>query len=358
MHALIDWLSLSFNQEYHLPSPLTFKKLDIKTKHFEIIEEIYYFENRIFTIMREPLSKIFNKSLHILKVDNWLLYHEDLFTILEKFFIYNNIILVNISRLDICSDFNRFQNNLHPNNFINYYLKNRYLKNGIVHHKLEGSQRFKGNWHQVSEYLRFGKASSEVSSYLYNKSLEMKQVKFKQYIFNSWLSNNINTNEDVWRLEFSLHPYRLGVIDFITGERISINYDAIKNAHFIQRLYINLIYKYFEFRRNTHIINKSEMPRVDLFIMPQQSFIFDKTDGKHDSTRADKILINKCLATFADLRVFSKFRSLKYYETAETHAFNSELVKYFDKKSCALGISKNRVEAMKNELLINNNGAF
>ena len=61
------------------------------------------------------------------------------------------------------------------------------------------------------------KPESNVDTYLYNKTKEMQDKKYKPWIVEAWKRAGIDTSKDVWRLEFSLHNPRFIVRDNITG---------------------------------------------------------------------------------------------------------------------------------------------
>lgn len=187
--------------------------------------DIYLHDFRCATLYCEPRPGTMHPSVCMVKMANpilysarWIWYLNDILSALR--WDYNNI-----SRIDVCADFNTFYGNLDPREFIRRYMfsgvhsnitpsyyrvgGNKYETIGrkeVVSENFEGiSVNFSRH---VNEYLRFGKRSSGVATYLYNKSLELEQVKGKEYIRRLWHASGLADSRDtpVFRLEFSISP--------------------------------------------------------------------------------------------------------------------------------------------------------
>ena len=291
-----------------------------------------------------------NPDLCIIKFDNWLLYDNDKYQIFKKLTQFSPISNIKVSRIDICSDFNEFDNGYSVQTFFRLFMKNKYLKNNQPHYKLEAIQKKINTYQHHLEWLSFGSNTSNIKSYIYNKSLEMAQVKFKQWISDSWSQNGIDSAKDVYRLEFALHPGTIKLAHTETGDIFNITYFAIQQAEFINNLYVALIYKYFDFRLNDGSSKKCRMKRVKLFDLPEIIYLFTKDIANSESNRSDKILINKCLQTFNDLRNIDRNTSNDYKRIACTHATTENLILYYQKKLIILQ-SKQLAIKQNNKLL-------
>lgn len=185
---------------------------------------------KIATIYFDPRPSQMNRRLAMVKMANAILYSArwqwylcDLMDALS--WSFNNI-----SRIDVCCDFNYFSGNLDPREFIRRYLRsgewspvlpsyyrvggNKYETIGrkeIVSEVFEGMSR---NFSRhSSEYLRFGKRSSGVAVYLYNKTLELNQANTKKYIRKLWTKMGLTDTDEcpVFRLELSISPSAMNV---------------------------------------------------------------------------------------------------------------------------------------------------
>jgi len=205
-----DWLQIAckgnpvFNDSYQ------YKDENKRTKHFLKLIDCYNGIIKIATFEFQPSSKIIAPDICIIKFDNALLYQCNIYEFALRFINEHNLIFNNITRIDFCVDFNRMYNNLNPQCFIRRVVKNKLLSNMRSLCTLKGRQNHRFNW----EYLRYGSHKTLVSSYLYNKSKEMKDCIFKPYIYKSWQDEDLNLNVPVWRLEFTVRPSRFNFMPY------------------------------------------------------------------------------------------------------------------------------------------------
>lgn len=121
-----------------------------------------------------------------------------------------------ISRIDVCLDFIRFDSMDYPDKFVRRYLQGKYRKinQGKIH--VHGDD----TWHgQTYNSVSWGSKRSQVSTKLYNKSLELREVHDKPYIKQAWFESFLVAHPfdcyvldrkgkkhypNIWRLEFSI----------------------------------------------------------------------------------------------------------------------------------------------------------
>lgn len=143
-------------------------------------------------------------------------YLEDAAGILQQFLERYMYICNRISRLDICLDFERFDSGDYPAKFLQRYMSNKYSKinQGKVH--VNGTDRWDGrDWNSV----KWGADKSMVTTKLYNKTKELKEVRDKPYIRQAWFHSHLIDDwhamtrhgengavytPEIWRLEFSI----------------------------------------------------------------------------------------------------------------------------------------------------------
>ena len=187
-----------------------------------------------------------------------------------------------ISRVDICMDFLKFEDAQHlsPRAFIVNYLNGHLLKvgqnkirgvsEGTKVTEIEGCSfagRICGIGNRVNS-LKWGGKKCPVSTKLYNKSLEMREVKRKDYIIDQWVAAGLVTREyvterdgkkrlalmhdgkevDVWRLEYSI---KLGGSTFVEtkqGEIIDFNLSSVDTRDKMLSVFCALTNRYFDIR--------------------------------------------------------------------------------------------------------------
>lgn len=121
-----------------------------------------------------------------------------------------------ISRIDIALDFERFDYGDEPQKFVNRYLQGRYSKINQSNIRANGKDLWDGRfWNSLS----WGSQTSQVSTKLYNKTLELSERKDKPYIRQAWAAAGLVDDfieltkrkpdgtiykPSIWRLEFSI----------------------------------------------------------------------------------------------------------------------------------------------------------
>lgn len=179
----------------------------------------------ICTIMAEPRVGTLKKSMCLIKVANPLLYCARWCWFLQDVMGALGWKFHNISRLDLCADFNYFSGHLDPREFIRRFLRSGAYNPDEPSYVRVGSNKYTtigrkdvarqdvGGLSEVccshfSEYLRFGSRNSGVCVYLYNKTQELNDKFGKQYIRDCWHKSGLEDSEDcpVFRLELSILP--------------------------------------------------------------------------------------------------------------------------------------------------------
>lgn len=316
MAVVIDWLQVNATGRMTDSVAAQLELQPYSTRVFKSIYILKSFTEDIVTIACNPLSPVIPSDTHLIKFHNKLLYSTDLEQRIEYTLNYLGLTYKGLSRLDIAHDFNKFSNNLMPQNLICRFLSNQWLHVGKQGFKVFG----KGGVNQSFEYLRFGSNNSELAVYLYNKSVELQEVKDKPWIREFWSQLGLNQTSDVWRLEFSLKGNRLHYVDSQSGtiERLTIS--NVFDQTFLHHFYYSLVAKYFKFVRPETNSNVSRMKQVKLFDECYNRFDFIKLNDKKESDRSVKIFIKK-------LEEFNSIvRQIKKDNMAEDTTFGAGLV--------------------------------
>lgn len=155
------------------------------------------------------------ESTHI-RLCNRTCYMDDAANIMETFIQRHNYILMRISRIDICLDFEKFDFGDDPNKFLQRYVQGKYSKINQSQIALHGLDCWDGrHWNSA----KWGNPKSMVTTKLYNKTMELQQKSDKPYIRQAWFNSKLiddwhtcekyDKNEkpykpSIWRLEFSI----------------------------------------------------------------------------------------------------------------------------------------------------------
>lgn len=233
-----------------------------------------------------PRSSALKPNLVIVKLANRCLYEYDYIKLIKTINEGLNLEYNSLSRLDICADFYTFKY-ISPQELIRQFLQRKLRRFGKSKYVLHGNQ----DRLQEYEYLRFGSPTSDVVCYLYNKSLEMREVKHKPYIVRQWSQLSYNYEDitpapDVWRLEFRLNGDNIKTLCDDNGELNDLTLDALNNKTTLLQLYTALVGKFWRWARPTasKFIDCKEVAMFD----------FDKTQFIVQEQRDERQEVRKC----------------------------------------------------------------
>lgn len=181
--------------------------------------------NQMFTILqdgepwievrRSPKNPLMHPSACHLRLHNRTCYLDDAADIMQRFITVHRYLFQRVSRIDLCLDFVRFDDNTIPRVFMQRYMRGKFskLNQSTIHS--HGSDAWTGRvWNSVS----WGSPSSMISTKFYNKTLELYDPKTnsygKPYIRYAWLNNGLiddldrctlkGETQEIWRVEFSI----------------------------------------------------------------------------------------------------------------------------------------------------------
>lgn len=306
----IDWLQFSGFIDVKIFDLLTvngiykIERLNFGTKHFKEIIEVYDTRQnkRVSTITYKPHSDVLPKNIALIKFDNWLLYQNYLKNYVNDFINIFNIEFKNLSRVDICGDFNRLSyRQLKPQQFIKSFLSGKYLKL----RKSKGQVYFNNGEFLDFQYLKFGSGRSRVCSYIYNKTKELDEVINKPHIREFWNQNKITG--EVWRCEFRLQNFDFLLTDIETGELINFNgnvagLNSLDIIDQVKPLFEALANHYLHFKVKSKDTNKTRQKSFYLFENNKQ-FLFNRIYNDNiEAGRSEKIFIKKLYELNNELR--------------------------------------------------------
>lgn len=274
----VDWLEIycierkNINIEERLTSlGYRVEIMPYTTRVYGQVLQVYWNHSEpYFTICRQPLSVREGGSNGILKagschlkLHNHLLYRTDVGTIALKCCKDAGVTPQNISRIDLCADFQYFRNGMHPGTLIKGFAGEKYLKIGQPRFTLHGTTEKGYNYYNS---VLFGSKTSSVYTRFYEKSLEMKEVQQKDWIVDCWRELGFDLEDkQVWRVEFSISGPGRRNVDRNTAEVQEITISDLSSRDKIRALFLSLSKRYFVFTKADTATRKYNQERLELF---------------------------------------------------------------------------------------------
>lgn len=273
----IDWLSFFCTSATGLlceyEGRWTYKHAEHGTRQFRQLVYVQMDGEDFAEVQQEPCSNILKSNSLIVKFCNRFLYSRGLWYLVDKFLAAHNLQIQNVSRIDICADFNAFARGLHPISLISRFLSSEYrhigrgIGSAYFNHGAKKESKFSRSYLNYTG-LAFGSKKSECRAYLYNKSFELLTVKDKPHIRQLWRESGLTCDgsRDVWRLEISLTSKGMRFKDKETSKEYIIDRGKIGENAELSRIYFAFVKSLFSFVVNRpNITNISREPRIELF---------------------------------------------------------------------------------------------
>lgn len=315
MNVQIDWLQMHYRGAFSESPLFTLDPKILRTKIFNEVRNLYYRKQLIGTLARFPLSGILHPDTVIIKIDNRLLYTEDIPFLVTTIMNFSGLRYIGLSRFDLCYDFHSFENFRDPANVI------KGIINGdLIRIRCDKSQvRFKTGKNARMEYLRMGANDSPRAVYLYRKDIEMKEAKFKPYIYNQWKEHGLSTSVPIWRMEFTFKGNNHNIFDKSTGQCEKIDIKMLFEPLQLTRIFSASLNQLFDIRIQEKKKRSNQLKKIKTFTfnIPAEKLI-TITEEK-DLTRSDRIFIKKMENFNCELR--EKRTDLSFYM--------SEIVSFF-----------------------------
>jgi len=352
MHIQIDWLTIHCTPqgETYRPNFRAYKitRLPYQTKQFKIIEEFHIGERRIATLCREPHSAILGSNMLLIKFDNDFLYQDHFQAVVREFIELNRFAFRSISRMDICHDFQQFHNGHRPETLIKAFLSEKVFRQGKGKFSVQG-EHDKANKFQ---YIRFGSPSSEITVYMYNKTMEMQQVKKKPWIEHLWKQLGYDEAKDTWRLEFRIAGGSLKFVNDETGVLHTTHDFAMLSHEVLHPVFATLTHRYFTFQRPTADKNKARWPKIQNFNFSFPAFVALRLTECKESNKMDKILLRKMHSFYNEMRGNPEFLPYALIESQHRLASSRDLMHWCETQGILLAgdnFQSQEIEDIPNE---------
>lgn len=292
------------------------------TRVYKYICDVSYHGRPLMIICYEPLSKISeggimdDRMCHV-KLDNEWCYNDgwaDVFiTALRSF----RIKPIRPARLDIAADLQHFECGMPASVLASGLMTRRYYKVHQSNWRANGNDAAELSWNS----LGFGSKSSPVFTRFYNKSLELRQGKDKQYIRECWESAGLDTSHDVWRVEFALTDTGKQVIDSETGECFDIAISDIDTHDKVTALFCYYAQHYWDIRKVEGDKRRYDCKRLSMFPSTPNQFLPVQRPHYSSCTRTDRLVLNRLAeslyveddmgARYAIIRAIESYQHMK-----------------------------------------------
>lgn len=229
----------------------------------------------VATIGFDHVDERVSRHACAIKAANATLYVTDWRFIIEDIMATFGMVPQNITRVDLCCDFNEFTAPIKPNVFMQRYLESRdhkhdtYVRVGTDKYHIDGEKHIDKNEVQT---IRWGSRSNGVSTYMYNKSLELQAHKYKKYIVQAWEAAGLIYNDPkhpVWRVEFSISSKGVHLEDLELGQMHSLWLNDFDSNDKVRELFQVFAAKYFRFKivppTTQNLVKKDNLKDLDLF---------------------------------------------------------------------------------------------
>ena len=313
----LDWLEIHcmeppgdpHDANYFRRVGLNVAERDYGTRVYKEMFTVYDLRNNPFVEVRRAPYSTGYAGIHAaeechLRLVNAACYYDDAAQRLQDFMDTYHYTFNRISRVDICLDFERFDEGDDPAKFLSRYLRNVYAKINQGNITAHGTDRWNGQvWNSVS----WGSPTSAIGTKFYNKTMELYDAASgtyrKPHIRYAWLKCGLIDDfhkvmkqgkdgwytPQIWRLEFSI---RSSVKKWFTielnGEEK--NYQSIRNTLDMYNhrekllvLFASLQKHYFHFRKFDSEMSKYDCPEKILFKWNgvQLTYIVGRDDIAH-----------------------------------------------------------------------------
>lgn len=247
---------LGYHRDYKIAKPREF------VAGYEHVYAIMFKDYHVATIGVQPRDKARPQWGCALKIANPVLYVADWFWIYEDILLALGWTARNITRIDLAADFNKFCNNINPDKFIAEYVseptssRSSWIRRGsnewcVYGRKDMNATRFNS--------IRWGSRQSGVSTYMYCKSLELQDKKYKPWIVDAWERAGLHVWDadadgvaklaKVWRVEISISSRGLKLKDRSADRLHTLFTDDVSTQEEVVCWFQTYARQYFQFCR-------------------------------------------------------------------------------------------------------------
>lgn len=281
------------------------------TRVFKKLYKVVHRGLEYFYIQQEPISSALKRGLTLVKISNRVLYSEKYIPLLLDLLKSLHLQYKGVSRLDIAYDCNYFYDGRSPKKFLHDYIcKPLEQKGGIYLANVKKHVTFFDksiSSNAQYSYIKFGMGTGGRSAYMYDKSLELREVKDKPWIRQVWADNGLidDKKTHVWRSEISIKSQGKQLLNLDTGELFALHPSFLDTYEKICKIFHFYACKAFDFRINEGQKNRRNFPPLRLFDTSINiTCVPKKISISADTGRSEKVCRNtleRVSRTYVDL---------------------------------------------------------
>lgn len=291
--------------------------------------DVYIIKHRgreFATLCQNPRNSGMPERGCTLKLANRVLYSHEWLTESRAIMVELGLRYKGITRVDVAYDCNVLAGGRSVPSFLMQYFSHapycegHIIRSGSRKVTINATRSNKGSV-EISA-MRWGSKGSDIGAYAYNKSLELREVKDKPWIRETWekagLIDAFNDTEwaklsekekqrkieqgdvqsyienPVWRFEISIKAHGKDLLNIETGElfKLDINYFEQQNA--VENLFYTYAAKVFDFRMSTGQTTIRNYPPLKIFEMSKEVTERPvRVSLLADTGRVEKMIVNR-----------------------------------------------------------------
>lgn len=284
----VDWLQIYC----HLSKPFDLGEHIAGAWKFEVVEKHTRFYSRMVKaslkcandhyvefaeVLCKPNSTVLDpRSAHV-KVYNEQLYTSVWFKNLSNLLKAANLEYRSVTRVDLAYDCNKFAKGTDPQNLLKGYFLQKILKIGTNRCSMQianmgyNLETVGEEWERPRTLPRpavtgvtWGSMATGKQHVIYNKSLEMREVKYKPWIVERWLQHGLNP-DNVWRAEIRIANRGKEMMFGDPEHLFSLGMSEIADQDRIEELFLSYANKLYRFVKNDGRVKKQRMEPIQLF---------------------------------------------------------------------------------------------
>lgn len=323
----LDWVEVFakeppgviLNAAYFMRQGYFVKAREYGTPQYKEMFVVFEHDFPFIEVRRNPYSLknnggIFDQNDCHLRLSNRACYSYSPIDDLRVFMLTHGYRYQSLTRIDICLDFNVFDRGDSPSNIVAAYMRGDLWKINQCNIAAHGKDKW---FNRVWNSLKWGSDKSMISTKLYNKSLELKEVKDKFYIRDAWQAAGLDLEKDVWRVEFSVksemkHLTKVAVLSSVLKDKEqedTIKHDLtcydtreklLYRFHNFANIYFH--FKHVEYTADGKLQRKDRCRDKILFRISPEERVYKpcRLTEDEEPSRTDKIMLKYCARIIQD----------------------------------------------------------
>ena len=318
----LDWLEVHCLEPHNDPHDADyFRRLGLVvneraygTRVYREMFTVYLGDRPFIEVRRNPASQGLD-GIHLaeechLRLVNSYCYADDAAEMMQQFIDTYHYTFSRISRVDVCLDFELFDQGDEPAKFLRRYLQHRYAKINQGTIRSHGHDTWSGQeWNSIS----WGAPSSDIGTKFYNKTLELyepsTQSYRKPYIRYAWFKAGLiddmhfltKTRPDgtaytpqIWRVEFTIRSsVKKWFAIEVRGNRrakqsIHNTLDVYNTRPKLLTIFASLANHYFHFKHYQEGVRKDRCPDKVLFDFTGEQYYYKVQKPEYDRLSSAK----------------------------------------------------------------------